>query len=199
VSSAVTSGLFGLGGVILGVVLNTVGTTRTRKQVSAEERERERERRQRELLVAERLDEALVYASAALDRSVTRGRGVPTLEDHYRDAYDHWAEAWVAYSSRLRQPELLRRYDAIGLLLMEVVHRDRTSVEIPRHVVARAIANARVTLAYFMRGEEQLPPATFPEPDELRRLLGEGDGQIDPLHPLKHWLSQHPMPEFHPS
>ena len=182
---------------MLGVVLNTVGSTRTRKQISAEERERER--RQRELQVAERLDEALVYASTALDRGVTRERGAPTLEDRYQDAYDHWAEAWVAYSSRLRQPELLRRYEAIGPLLMEVVHGDRTPEEIPRHVVARAIANARVTLAYFMRGEEQLPPATFPEPDELRRLLGEGDGQIDPSRPLKQWLSEHPMPEFHPS
>ncbi len=183
---------------MLGVVLNAVGSTLTRKQISAEERERER--RQRELLVAERLDEALVYASAALDRgSVTRERGAPTLEDRYREAYEHWGDAWVAYSSRLRQPELLRRYETIGPLLMEVVHGDRTSKEIPRHVVARAVANARVTLAYFMRGEEQLPPATFPDPDELQSLLSEGNGQVDPSSPLKHWLGQHPMPDFHPT
>ena len=63
VSSDVSGGLFVLAGVVLGAVLNAAASTRTRKEVSEEERERER--RQRELLVAERLDEALVRASAA--------------------------------------------------------------------------------------------------------------------------------------
>ncbi len=182
---------------MLGAVLNASGSSRTREQLNAEERERER--RQRELLVAERLDEALVYASAALDRGpATRERDAPSLEDRYRDAYDHWAKAWVAYSPRLRQPELLRRYEVIGPLLREVVHGERTPKQMPRHVVACAFANARATLAYFMRGEEQPPPATFPDPNELRHLLAEGDGQTDPSRPLKDWLSQHPRAEFHP-
>ena len=112
-------------------------------------------------------------------------------------AHEEWQEAWVAYSSRLRQPELLRRFRSVGALLNEVELGDRTPKEIPRHMVARAIANARATLAYFMRGDDELPPSAFPEPAELRRLLGEGDGLTDPTKPLKEWLRTHPMPDFH--
>jgi hypothetical protein len=51
--------------------------------------------------------------------------------------------------------------------------------------VGRAIANARSTLAHFMRGDETLPPAAFPEPDDLNGLLAAGDGAPDPMGPLK--------------
>lgn len=132
-----------------GVSCNWLAATRTRKQVSHEELERER--RQRELLVAERLDEALVRASAAIDDV---GPEMP-LDDRYRLARSEWENAWVGYSSRLRQPELLRRYESVGALSMTVSLGDLTPRELPAHVVARAIANARATLAYFMRGDEQ--------------------------------------------
>jgi len=107
-SPEVTGGLFGVGGVALCFALNALASSRTRKQMTAEQRERER--RERELVVAEHLDEALVRASAALDRDTS----IP-VEERYQQAYDHWQEAWVSYSSRLRQPELLRRYRVVAL------------------------------------------------------------------------------------
>jgi hypothetical protein len=190
VEPALIGGIFGLSGVVIGASLNAWSASWGRKQVSAEGREKER--RERELVVAERLDEALVRASAALDRD----RSLP-LDQRYQQAYDEWQDAWVAYSSRLRQPELLRRYRSVGSLLAEVVLNDRTAKQFPRHMVATAIANARATLAFFMRGEDALPPTAFPEPAELRRLIGEGDRLPDPARPLKDWLGQHPMPDFH--
>jgi hypothetical protein len=190
VSSAVTSGLFALGGVVLGFGLNWLATTRTRKQVSLEERERERQ--QRELVIAERLDEALVRASTALDLSTK------PLSERYREVRTEWENAWVSYSSRLRQPELLRRYEAIGTLLIPIIVGDLTARDIPPHVVARAIANARATLACFMRGDEQLPRTAFPEPDDVRRLIREGDSRDHRGTPLQDALSEYPEPQFHP-
>jgi hypothetical protein len=48
-----------------------------------------------------------------------------------------------------------------------------------------------------MRGEDRLPDNTFPVGAELKALLAAGDGQPDPIQPLKKWLSSHPMTEFH--
>jgi hypothetical protein len=177
----------------VGFALNWLAAAHTRKQVSLEDLERER--RQRELLVAERLDEALVRSSVALDDA---GPDVP-LDDRYRHARAEWENAWVAYSSRLRQPDLLRRYESVGKLLLAVSLGDLTTQELPRHVVARAIANARASLAYFMRGEEDLPPTAFPDPEDLRRLIREGDYEDDHAGPLKTALAEYPEPQFHPA
>jgi hypothetical protein len=57
--------------------------------------------------------------------------------------------------------------------------------------------NARATLAYFMRGDEHLPPSAFPDSDTLIRLLGEGDALKDRFGPLKKWMTEHPLPDFH--
>jgi hypothetical protein len=190
VNAGLTSGLFGLGGVVLGVGLNAVVAAGTRKRVTFEQWEQARHAR--ELVAAEQLDEALIRASEALDRNTSR-----PLEERYADARRAWAEGWVSYSPRVRQRELLDRYEAVGSILAEVVLGDRTVKELPRHIVARALANARSTLAHFMRGEDKVPGTTFPEPAELRTLLANGDGRPDPMRPLKEWLSAHPMPEFH--
>lgn len=190
---AIGGALIGVGGVALGVALTAVLDARTRAHVSTEQREQARHAR--ELVAAEHLDEALIRASAALDRD-RQSR----LEDRYAEARSAWEEGWVAYSPRIRQHELLARYEVVGSILAEVVMGDRTAKEVPRHVVARAIGSARSTLAHFMRSDK-LPAATFPEPEELRRLLGEGDAAAldkgDPLGPLKQWLSERKMPEFH--
>lgn len=84
----------------------------------------------------------------------------------------------------------------IGNILNEVLIGDRSTNHVTRRIVARAIANARSTLAHFMRGDD-LPPASFPGPDELTRLLGEGDGLDDPMKPLKDWMTSHPESRFH--
>jgi hypothetical protein len=136
VSAAIISGLFGIGGVVVGVVLTAVVGARTRKQVSEEQREQARHAR--ELVATEHLDEALIRASEALDRQTSR-----PLEDRYADARAAWEEGWVAYSPRLRNRGLLDRYEAVGSILAEVVLSDRAAKELPRHIVARAIANAR--------------------------------------------------------
>ncbi len=191
--AAITGALIGVGGVVLGVVMTAVVEARGRRHVNEEQREQARHAR--ELVAAEQLDEALIRTSAALDRNGDR-----PLEQRYADARAAWEDGWVAYSPRIRQPELLARYEVVGSILAEVVLSDRTTKQVPRHVVARAIANARSTLAHYMRGDE-LPGSTFPEPTELRRLLGEGDSagldQGDPMGPLKRWLSERAMPEFH--
>lgn len=67
-----------------------------------------------------------------------------------------------------------------------------------KRIALRATLNARQVIAYFSR-EEDPPPPCFPPPDELSRLLGEGDS--DPLlpdAPLQQWLNEHPMPDWHP-
>jgi hypothetical protein len=154
VDAAITGALIGVGGVVLGVVLTAAVEARGRRHVNEEQREQARHAR--ELIAAEHLDEALIRASAALDRDSKR-----PLEERYADARAAWEEGWVAFSPRIRQPKLLARYETIGSLLLEVVTGDRTTKELPRHVIARAIANARSTLGHFMRGDE-LPASTFP-------------------------------------
>jgi hypothetical protein len=49
----------------------------------------------------------------------------------------------------------------------------------------------------MMRGE-RLRPTAFPEPDELYRLLDEGQGRVDLFGPLSAWVAEHPEPDFHP-
>ena len=75
---------------------------------------------------------------------------------------------------------------------------ERTGRQIPAHLVARAIANARVTLACFMRGDDRFPPTAFPEPDDLRRLAREGDSHEDRVTPLRTALQAYPSPTSTP-
>lgn len=189
---AITSALVGVGGIVLGVVLTAANDARTRRKVGLEQREQARHAR--ELIAVEYLDEALVNTSRALDAQPE----IP-LEERYANALAAWTEGWVTYSPRVREPRVLARYETVGSLLQEVVTGARTTKEFPRHVIARATGNARATIGHFLR-DEQLPDTAFPEPDELSRLLAEGDSigiDGDPAGPLKHWLDSHPTPQFH--
>ena len=188
--SGVTAGLFGLGGVVVGVVLTAVVDARARRHVAAEQREQARHAR--ELVAAEQLDEALTRASIVLDAHSQ----TVALDERYGKVFLELTDGWVRYSPRIRQYDLRVRYSACMDIVAEVAVGDRTSVEVPRLLVARAIGNARSTVAHFMRGDA-LPATAFPEPDELRDLLGQGDGQHDPMGPLKARLSELPPVEFH--
>lgn len=187
---AVVGGLFALGGVVLGAGLNELSARRGRRELINEQREQARH--DRELAATELLDEALVRSSLALDRDV----GAEAVSTRYSEAHDAWQEGWVAHSPRIRQAELLDRVQAVGTMLHEATMRGGDESAVPRYLLARAIANARSALAHFMRGDP-LPPTAFPAPDELIRLLGEGDGTEEPLGPLRAWLTDHPPPEFH--
>jgi hypothetical protein len=62
----------------------------------------------------------------------------------------------------------------------------------------RAIGNARLALAYWLRGDP-LPPASFPSSKETIALLGHGDPR--PLAAdgsLRTWLAQHEQPPWRP-
>jgi hypothetical protein len=85
----------------------------------------------------------------------------------------------------------------VGTILRAILDEHLTGARGTGRIMQRAIGNARATLAHFMRGEESLPAASFPEPDELTRLLGQGDGLDDPMKPLSDWLTAHSEPEFH--
>lgn len=152
---AVAGALIGVGGIVLGVGLTGAVDHLARRNMSREQREQARHAR--ELIAVEQLDEALIEASSFLDRESPE-----SLEERYADARDAWAKGWVAYSPRIRQRELLDRYQAVGSILNEVVLSNRTTKQVTRRIVVRAIANARTTLAHFMRGENALPDASFP-------------------------------------
>jgi hypothetical protein len=190
--AVLAGGVFGVGGILLGAGLNEWSARRGRREVHREQQEAERHAR--ELVVAERLDEALVNAQKAIEFSPT-----DALEKALRSARLVWEDAWIAYSPRIRQHELLLRYSAVGSILAEYALSEDSIEPAARRIVGRAIANARSTLAHFMRGGEPLPPTAFPEPDELKQLLAAGDGTNEPMGPLKKWLSENELPEFHPT
>jgi hypothetical protein len=188
-NDAVAVGL-SLGGVVLGAALNDLSARRGRRESHKEQREQVR--RARELVAVENLDEALIGASRALD-DPKRG----PLAPRYVLAREALQDGWVRDSPRIGSREARDRYRVIDMFLGEVMLSEGDPPRATLYMAARAIANARATLAHLMRGDEELPPAAFPDPDALIRLLGEGDGQDDPLKPLKDWLSDHPEPEFH--
>lgn len=174
---------------MLGVLLTEGVEARSRRKIAAEQAEQARHTR--ELIAAEQLDEGLICAQKAIEVSTT---ATPT--ERYADAHRVWEQTWIAYSPRLREHELLDRCQSVGSILLEVVLNDTSASRIPRHVVQRAIANARATLGRFMRGDP-LPPNAFPKPEELVQLLGEGETAGDYIAPLRAWLSAHPLPDFH--
>jgi hypothetical protein len=58
-------------------------------------------------------------------------------------------------------------------------------------VADRAILNALLALAYYLRGAP-LPPACFPGSHETIELLGRGDpNPLAPEAPLRRWISEH--------
>src|SRR5271165_3935893 len=127
-------------------------------------------------------NEGLVAAQKAVEDSPTE-----TFTAGCSAAHEEWGKAWVAYSPRLRQQDLLDRYQAVGSILSEVTLNDHPPGVIPRRFVWQAIANARATLGRFMRGDE-LPANAFPTSPELVGLLGKGESSGDPGGPLRAWI-----------
>jgi hypothetical protein len=129
--AVLAGGVFGVVGVLLGAGLNEWSARRGRHEVHLEQQETERHAR--ELVVAERLDEALVNAQKAIESSPT-----DTLDSALRSAHVVWESAWVAYSPRIRQRELLLRYWAIGSILSEYALNKDSLEPAARRIVGRA-------------------------------------------------------------
>lgn len=103
----------------------------------------------------------------------------------------------------LTDDTLEERYKAVGTILLELHDRENDEDGLhagsPVQIAMRAIGNARLALAYWLRGD-QLPPASFPSPEETIALLGQGDPK--PLAadaPLRKWLQEHPQPSWRPT
>lgn len=151
----------------------------------------------RQMQVVTPLDAALVEAQ----RRVT-GVGVPAGESRWELAHHEWETGWVRLTPHLASLALEERYQAVGTILQEL--RDREGEDDGLHagspvmIAMRAIGNARLALAYWLRGDP-LPPACFPTSAETITLLSQGDPR--PLAadgPLRTWLNQHEQPPWRP-
>jgi hypothetical protein len=189
VDPTIGGALIGVGGVVFGILLTAAIEARSRRKIATEQAEQARHTR--ELIAAEQIDEGLIHAQEAIEVSTAA-----TPAESYAEAQLVWGKAWIAFSPRLRRPELLDRCQSVGSVLSEVAFNDAAGSPLPRHVIWRAIANARATLGRFMRGDP-LPANAFPKAEELTRLLGEGETAGDYLGPLRTWLAAHPLPDFH--
>ncbi len=180
-----------LGGYLVGLKQRS-----WQKEQALFERDLAREQAQfeRELIVTKSLDESLVETERRI-----QGKGVPPGEAKWDVAKEEWEKAWVRASPLLMNRAVKNRYEAAGRILDELILYEGQARSAQQNRIAlRATLNARQGIAYFGR-EEALPPACFPDPDELTRLLGEGDP--DPLlpdSPLRQWLDAHPEPDWHP-
>ncbi len=179
-----TSALVAVGGTLGGVVLGSALQWRIARRVREDERNERRDwaRHEREIVAAERLDDALVRAFSAF-------QGIPE-GGAYPQAFNDWSDGWIAYSERVNQPDLRDRYQAVATMLMELIDAETMGQSASRNHAVAAIRNARVALAHFIRDEGELPPSTFPKPNELVQLLNDGDAQGDRLRPLKEWLRE---------
>jgi hypothetical protein len=152
---------------------------------------REAVRYARELEALAGIDAKLVDAQAAIELNSTA-----EYEERYREASKAWQDAWIRLTLPVSNAELLDRVQAIGSILSEVLLGDRTPAQVRTWVILRAIANARASIGYALRGQ-QLPNASFPGTTELRDLLGKGDGLDDPLSPLRARLLEMGDAVFH--
>jgi hypothetical protein len=158
----------------------------------------QRDRFARDIQVAKPLDDALVETQRRINREL-----IPEGESPWAHAHGEWEKGWVRITPHLTDAELEARYQAVGTILTELrFHFDERPDEAgplrmaTRIVADRAILNARLAVAYFLRGTA-LPPACFPGPQETIQLLGQGDP--DPLAadaPLRRWLADHEVPPW---
>jgi len=187
-----------VGGVlaILGGYLVGLKQRSWQKEQALFERDLAKEQAQfeRELSITRALDGSLVEAERRI-----LGRGVPEGESNWEMAHREWEEAWVRVSPLLINRSVKDRYESAGRMLTELVLYDGDARPAQqRRIALRGTLNARQVIAYFSR-EDDPPPPCFPDPDELTRLLGEGDP--DPLwpdQPLQLWLNENPVPDWHP-
>jgi hypothetical protein len=153
----------------------------------------ERDRFAREMNIVRPLDEALVETQLRIEN-----RGVPAGQSRWAAAREQWEHGWVRLTPHLTSPELESRYRAVGTILTELTLYDGgTSVGSQVMIAHRAIENARIGLAYFLRSED-IPPPSFPTSDELIVLLGQGDpDSLLADAPLREWLAEHEAPPWH--
>jgi gas vesicle protein len=148
----------------------------------------------RDLQIARPLDDALVETQRRI-----QGELVPDGESRWMAAHGEWQDGWVRITPHLTDAELEERYQAVGTILLELNDRSGeagVSAGTLVMVAMRAILNARLAVAYFLRGVS-LPPACFPGPQDTIQLLGQGDPT--PLvadAPLRRWLAEHDPPPW---
>jgi hypothetical protein len=179
---------------VIGAVLGFFGSLCLNK--GERDWQRSRDSFAREMQVVKPLDEALVEAQRRVS-----GYDVTEGASRWQLAHQAWESGWVRLTPHLTDPELEDRYKTVGTILMEL--RDREGEEglhagSPMQIAMRAIGNARLALAYWLRGDP-LPPASFPSSQETIVLLGQGDPT--PLAadaPLRTWLQQHEQPPWRP-
>lgn len=145
--------------------------------------------------VVKPLDDALVQSQLRVEDV-----GVPEGASKWDLAYDEWKNGWVRLTPHLADAELEERYKAVGTILTEIRlrgdHNDGLHAGSPLMIVMRAIGNARLALAYWLRGDA-LPPASFPSSEQTILLLRQGDPR--PLAadaPLRRRLGEHAQPPW---
>lgn len=152
---------------------------------------------ERQLEIVRTLDHALVEA----ERRIYNKDEPPEGESRWDAANREWGNGWVRASPFLNNHDLSKRYESVGLLLAELpLLEAEQGKRLPgmRRAARQALQNARIGIAYFAR-EEKLPPPCFPDPEDLRRLLGEGDpNPLGPASPLIEWLKRNPVPPWLP-
>jgi hypothetical protein len=192
---AVVGAVLGVGGSLL--LRRGEHGWQERQEQAAHEREvawqDQRDRFARDVRIATPLDDALIETQRRVRREL-----VPPGESHWAHAHREWEQGWVRITPHLTDDELEDRYKAVGTILTELrLHFDEP--EDPpspnrmatRIVAERAILNARLALAWFLRGSP-LPPACFPGSHETIELLGQGDpNPIAAGAPLRVWLTEH--------
>jgi hypothetical protein len=154
----------------------------------------------RQLKIAEALDTILVETQRKVDSSgVLDDEDGKFVDERFRAAHRDWEEGWVRLSPFLTDRDLKERYASLGTILTEIYMYDGDASKYQRSFIAhRAVENARIGLAYFVRGESQ-PVPSFPDNKLLQHLLGEGDPDpLLPEAPLRQWLDDHPAPPWHP-
>jgi hypothetical protein len=114
--------------VVVGVFLTAAIEARSRRAIATEQAEQARHAR--ELIAAEQMDKGLIRAQEAIEVSTAA-----TPAESYAEAHRIWGKAWIAYSPRLRQPELLGRCHSVGSVLSEVTLNDAAGSPLPRHVI----------------------------------------------------------------
>jgi hypothetical protein len=131
------------------------------------------------------LDEALVET----ERRILEREPRPEDTSRWAFALEAWEQAWVRLSPFLANQEVHDRYEAVGRILSELTMYDGAARPgFQRNAVMQATLNARQAIAYFGR-EEAIAPQCFPKPEELTRLLGEGDPDpLDARLRLRHGL-----------
>jgi hypothetical protein len=98
------------------------------------------------------LDEALVETQRRVS-----GVGVSEGESRWDLAHQEWETGWVRLTPHLADGELEERYRVVGTILTELRLRedadDGLHAGSPVMIVMRAIGNARIALAYWLRGD----------------------------------------------